>query len=65
MATLVTVAVPYVTDAKLTQIYILSWNHLLTNQYCGLNPSPNASILFLHFFLHVLVSVSEFRMNLM
>jgi hypothetical protein len=43
---------------------VLSWNHLLTNRYCGLNPSPNALILFLYFFLHVLDPVSEFRMNL-
>ena len=50
--------------------WLLSWNHLLTpdhiltNWYYGFNPSLNAFILFLDFFLHVLDSVSDFIINL-
>jgi hypothetical protein len=40
------------------------YNRGTTFCYCGLNPSPNALILFFNFFLHVLDSVSELRTNL-
>jgi hypothetical protein len=48
----------------LPQLAILSQNHLLTNQYCRLNSSPNTLILFIEISFHVLDPVSEFIMNL-